>query len=59
MKKKVHFHPLVRVRPIPYEDRRGTWAIDGTRFRDRIHYVGAILEPVLIKKQLSIVMKED
>ena len=47
MNKKVHFYPWVRVRPITNEDRQGTWAVDGTRFRARIKYVGTVLEPVL------------
>lgn len=46
IKKKVQFSPIVRVHPVPREDRMGTWAQDGVRFRSRIHHVGVILEPV-------------
>lgn len=48
--KKVHFFPWVEVQPIPYEDRRGMWAIDGQRFRDRIQHASEVIEPVLQKR---------
>lgn len=47
LKKKVQFNPCVCVHPVPCEDRMGTWAQDGARFRSRIHHVGVVLEPVL------------
>ena len=53
IKKKVRFFIHTRVRPIPaHEDRRGTWAIDAARFRQRIAHIATIIDPVLNKRHV-------
>lgn len=52
-KKTVRFFPWVEIQLVPFEERRGTWAQDGKRFRKRIESVGRILEPVLTKRLMD------
>lgn len=41
--RKVSFGNVV-IRYIPYEDRRGFWAIDGLRFRLRVQKIDELLQ---------------
>lgn len=56
MGKKVRFNDIVKVYPIPKEDRRPSlsWILDRLRFTDRIKKTEQVLQHVLINKISSI-----